>query len=211
MKLSNFEIQVSKEHYFKEYTTKKRWICYWHQIDEVLKTKPKKILEIGIGNKTVSDYLKNQNIKITTVDIDKNLKPDYVCSVTDLSKYLKEKSFDTVLCAEVLEHLPFEYFEKSLKEIKRVTKNYAIISLPYVCINFRFSFKFPLFKQKKIFIQMPLYKKHEFDGEHYWEIGKKKYPLNKIKKIIQKYFLIEKNYLVWEHPYNMFFILKVKK
>ena len=36
----------------------------------------------------------------------------------ELSSYFGEKSFDTILCCEVLEHIPFEYFEKSLEEIK---------------------------------------------------------------------------------------------
>ena len=48
-----------------------------------------------------------------------------------------------------------------------------------------------------------------FDGEHYWEIGKAGYPLNKIIKDIQKTgFKIEKTYRIFENPYHRFFILK---
>jgi 2-polyprenyl-3-methyl-5-hydroxy-6-metoxy-1,4-benzoquinol methylase len=114
-----FKPQVPKEHYFKDYDTKERWMSYWYQINEILKSNPENVLEIGVGNKFISDYLKKEGIKLTTVDVDPELKPDFVCSVTELSKILKSK-YDVVLCAQVLEHLPFLDFEKSLNEIKKV-------------------------------------------------------------------------------------------
>ena len=49
----------------------------------------------------------------------------------------------------------------------------------------------------------------KFDGEHYWEIGTRGYPIQKIKSQIEKsYFLIEKNYRLFEFPYHRFFLLK---
>jgi len=114
----DFKPQVPKEQYFTiNYCTKERFLSYWYQINEVFKLHPSNVVEIGVGNKFVSDCLKRADINVLTVDIDPNLKPDYVCSVTDLSK-IKTK-FDVVLCAQVLEHLPFYEFEKSLSEIKK--------------------------------------------------------------------------------------------
>ena len=53
---------------------------------------------------------------------------------------------------------------------------------------------------------------NKFDGEHYWEIGKAEYPLNKTIGDIQKSgFKIEKTYRVFEHPYHRFFILRKEK
>ena len=50
--------QVEPNHYFNEsYNSKERFISYWHQINEIIKLKPKKVLEIGIGNGFVSKYL----------------------------------------------------------------------------------------------------------------------------------------------------------
>ena len=44
-------LQVEPNHYFNEfYDSKERWISYWHQINEIIKLNPKKVLEIGIGN-----------------------------------------------------------------------------------------------------------------------------------------------------------------
>ena len=206
-----FKPQVPPEHYFKGYDTKERWISYWYQINEVLKTNPKTVLEVGIGNKTVSDYLKKIGLKVTTVDIDERLKPDYVCSVTELSKHFEDNSFDTVLCAEVLEHLPFKYFEKALKELYKVSKKYVIITLPHFGLDFSLSLKIPILKQIDIKIKLPLPIKHRFDGQHYWEIGKKGYSLRKIRKILKKYYFIEREFCPAENMYHRFFILKVKK
>jgi len=200
----------AKKHYSWEYDSKNRFISYWYQTREVLKTGPKKILEIGIGNKTVTNYLKVQEIEVVTVDTEKDLNPDYVCGVTDIDKYFKENSVDTILCAEVLEHLPFENFETALKKMHKITKNYTIISLPHFGINFRFSFKFPLIKEKNLLIKIPLPIAHKYDGEHYWEIGYKGYSLRKISKIFSKFFDIEREFLVPETPSHHFFVLRKK-
>ena len=199
-----------KKHYSWEYDSKNRFISYWHQIREVLKTNPKKVLEIGIGNSTVTNYLKMQAIEVVTVDIKKDLNPDYVCSVTDIDKYFKEYSFDTILCAEVLEHIPFEDFGRALNKMHKIVKNYVIISLPHFGINFRFSFKIPLRKERNLLIKIPLPIIHKFDGEHYWEIGKKGYSLNRILKIFSKFFDIEKEFLVPETPSHHLFVLRKK-
>jgi len=199
---------VPKSHYFTDYDSKERWMSYWYQINEVIKTRPRRILEIGIGNRTVSDYLEKIGINVVTVDVEKSLNPDYVCSVIELGKYFGANTFDTILCAQVLEHQPFKYFRKSLKEMRRVTKAYVILSLPHSGITFKFSFRiFPL-REKTLLTKIPSYKKHVFDGEHFWEIGKRGYPLKKIVGCISNFFNIERYFIVLENPYHMFFILR---
>jgi SAM-dependent methyltransferase len=42
-----------------------------------------------------------------------------------------DQSFDLVLCAEVLEHLPADVLQATLDEIERVAKVHVIISVPY--------------------------------------------------------------------------------
>lgn len=193
---------------FKKYDSKARWISYWHQIDEVLKLNPKNVLEIGVGNKTVASYLENSGLDVVTLDINEQLKPDVVGSV--LKMPFENNSFDVILCAEVLEHLPFDEFEKGLSELKRVTRKYVVLSLPHFGHSITFSFKIPFLKEKKIAIRMPFPIKHYFNGEHYWEIGKKGYPLSKIESIIQKYFQIRKDFIPFENQYHHFFILEKK-
>jgi len=201
--------QVEPGHYLsKSYDSKGRFISYWHQINEIVKLNPEKVLEIGIGSGFVSRYLKERGINVVTLDIDKRLTPDIVGSVLDIP--LNDKTFDVVACYEVLEHLPFELFHKSLLEIFRVSKAYAVLSLPDVSRSYRIYIQIPKIGIFKRLITLPRLRKpvHKFDGEHYWEIGKLGYPLSKVIKEIQKSgFKIEKTYRIFENPYHRFFVL----
>ncbi|KXS41562.1 MAG: methyltransferase type 11 [Candidatus Frackibacter sp. T328-2] len=204
--------QVEKNHYFnKKYDSKNRIISYWQQIEEVKKCNPESILEIGIGNKFVSDYLKKHNYNIKTMDIDPDLEPDKVGSVTDIP--FEDNSFDCVLCCEVLEHIPFNQFRVALKEINRVAKRRVILSIPDASRKYRFLIQIPKIGEIKFLIPIPRLKKleHKFDGEHYWEIGKRNYSLGKIKDIINNVngLKLEKTYELFENAYHRFFILKV--
>ena len=70
-------LQVEGLPYFrKEYDNKSRFISYWHQINEIIKLNPKRVLEIGVRNKFVSKYLKERGVNVTTLDIDKRLNPE---------------------------------------------------------------------------------------------------------------------------------------
>lgn len=204
--------QVDKSHYFNvKYDTKERWSSYWYQIHDVLKQNPKSVLEIGVGNKTVSDYLRKLGMKVTTCDFDKNLNPDVTASVLDMP--FKENSFDAVLCAEVLEHLPFNNFQKALKEILRVTTSKAILTLPHLSLtHIYFAGKLiPYVAKIEAMLKIDFPLARQFDGEHYWEIGEKGYPLNKIIEAIQKSgFNVQKTYYPHENPRHQFFILQKK-
>jgi len=202
--------QVESNHYFnKSYDTKERFISYWHQINEIINLNPKTVLEIGIGNGFVSKYLKERKVNVITLDIDKRLNPDVVGSVLNMP--FSDKSFDVVACYEVLEHLPFKNFPKALSEIFRVSKSYAILSLPDASRVYRVYIHIPKIRIFKKLIPLPKLKPsvHKFDGEHYWEIGKVGYPLSKIINEIRKAgFKVEKTYRVFENPYHRFFILR---
>lgn len=195
------------EYFSKSYDDKRRWVSYWHQITEVLSFNPNRILVIGKGNGLVAEYLKLAGIRAITLDIDESLKPDIVASVLNMP--IADKSFDVVLCAQVLEHLPYDKFPKALSEIKRVAKIGAVISLPHFGPAIRFLFKLPILPEIKFMIKLPYPKDHRFKGEHHWEIGKRGYPLKKVKReITQTGFIIENNYIIFENPLHRFFILK---
>jgi len=204
------KLQVEPNHYFnKSYDSKERFISYWHQINEIIKLNPKTVLEIGVGNGFVSKYLKERKVNILTLDIDKRLNPDVVGSVLNMP--FSDELFDVMACYEVLEHLPFENFSKALSEIFRVSKSYAVLSLPDASRVYRIYIHIPKIGIFKKLIPLPRFKNptHKFDGEHYWEIGKAGYPLSKIINEIQKAgFKIEKTYRIFENPYHRFFILR---
>lgn len=195
------------DYFSQNYGDKKRWISYWRQIKEVLKFRPGNVLIIGKGNGLISEYLKLKGIKVITLDIDENLKSDVIASVVKMP--FSDDEFDVVLCAQVLEHLPYDDFGNALLEIKRVARHGAIISLPHFGPTIRFLLKLPFLPEIKFLFKIPYPKKHVFKGEHYWEIGKMGYSLRRIRGDIKKLGLtIEKDYIVFENPLHHFFILK---
>lgn len=175
----NYSKQVGKDHYSGiSYRSKDRWFSYWHQIGMVRKIAPEQMLEIGVGDGVVARELAHDGIKVTTLDIAAELNPDVVGSVTELP--FGDNSFDTVLAAEILEHIRFEDVPRALSEIARVARTHIIITLPHPGYVFSFTYKIPLFPRFEFLIQIPFFwKRHIFNGEHYWELGKRGYPLRR--------------------------------
>lgn len=202
--------QVDKSHYnIDNYCDASRFVSYYHQLKSVLDLKPESILEIGVGDMVFGNYIKfNTTIKYESLDIAEDLNPDILGSVEKIP--CEDDSYDTIICAEVLEHLPFEKFSKSIGEINRVTKKYAIISLPHFGPPLKFSIKVPFIKEIKFAKKIHYPIEHKFKGEHYSEIGKRGYPLKRIKSEIQKKFKILKDFVPFENQYHHFFILEKK-
>ncbi len=202
---------TEKKYYDFPYESLPRWSSYWYQIHEVLSKKPQQVLEIGIGNQVVSKYIKETGVRVTTLDINSELRPDIVASVTDIP--LEENTQDVVLAAEILEHIPFEDFSKALGEIHRVTKKYAVISLPHWGSVIAGMLKIPFFSWLRFVYKLPGRKVHTLDENgHYWEIGTKGFPLSRITQSMKKAgFEIVSDYCIVEYPYHHFFILKKKE
>ena len=121
---------IPVEYYaFAKYNKPVRLITYWYQLHEVLTSSPGNVLEVGIGSGLVSSYLKHLDIPVDTLDINENLGADLVGDVRDLKGLAKNK-YDTVLCARVLHHLPFEDLMIAVESLCAVTKKRLIITLP---------------------------------------------------------------------------------
>lgn len=202
--------QVESFHYFKKsYDTKERFCSYWHQIDEIVSLHPNLVLEIGIGNGFVSDYLIKREYTVVTLDKEIRLRPNYVSSVLNLP--FRTNSFDVVAAFEVFEHIPYKDFQIALKEIWEVTKNHFILSLPDCTRVYRLHLHFPRIGIKRKMIPIPRLRipDQKFNGEHYWEIGNKQTPLKRVISDIQRVgFVIDKSYRVFEKQNHRFFILK---
>jgi len=201
-------VQVSKESYSAgKYAKLDRFSSYFYQVDALLKTNPKSILEIGVGDGVVSEYIKRAtDIAYTTADFAEDLKPDVVADVRKLP--FENNSFDMVCAFEVLEHLPFEDFEKAVSELARVAKNFVAISLPHFNHPVKFSLKVPLIPEIKVLLQIPHPKRHEFDGQHYWEIGKGGFPASRIRSVLRKFGTVEREFVPFESPAHHFFIVR---
>jgi len=106
------------------------WYRHFFVIKEIFDFEPQKILEMGSGNGIVKNSLKSIIGEYKTMDINKELKPDYLSDIRNFNPELKEK-FDCVLATDILEHIPYGDMAKSLENIflYRLSLSFGIIKI----------------------------------------------------------------------------------
>lgn len=201
--------QVDKSAYsFEKYSGEDRFVSYFVQLEELLRVSPNNVLEIGVGDQVVAHYLKNNtSVAYTSVDIADDVGADVIASVTDLP--FENTSFDATCAFEVLEHLPFEEFEKAVSELSRVSKKYVLLSMPHFGPMLSFSMKIPFLPHVRVALKIPFPKQHVFNGQHYWEIGKKGYPVSRIRAILSRHGRIVRDFVPFNSAYHHFFVLDI--
>ncbi|WP_017364171.1 class I SAM-dependent methyltransferase [Methylococcus capsulatus] len=204
-----FEKQVDKSIYeFHRYMSKERWSSLWHQLDEVQRLDPEKVLEIGPGPGLFKHMATALGIAVETLDFDPELKPDHVASATDMP--FEDATYDVVCAFQMLEHLPYEHSLKAFSEMVRVSKRHVVISLPDARGVWRYQIHVPKFGTHPFLVPRPQLRspEHTFDGQHYWEINKRGYPLSRIVSDLTAHAVLEKTYRIHEMPYHRFFVFK---
>lgn len=205
--------QVTKGHYEDNYDTLERFISYHYQIKASIRCGGN-ILDVGIGNGFVSNYLLKKEYNVTTCDFDADLKPDIIADIRNLP--IKDKYFTTVLACEILEHIPWDDVPLAISELARITNKNVIISIPCKSIYLETVIKSNLLKKIglpviRFLIKIPaFFLKHKFDGEHYWELGAAGYSSAKFEKILKKYFTIKEKANPPMNTYHQFYILDKK-
>ncbi len=202
--------QVTRDHYdFSRYGFEGRFVSYYWQLHEVLKLQPSSILEVGVGDGVFGSFIENNtSIKYHSLDIASDLAPDMVGSVTKIPA--ADKSFDIVCAFEVLEHLPFDQFEQAVSELCRVARTHVVVSLPHFGPMISFSLKIPFLPRLQFAFKIPVPKKHIFNGEHYWEIGKREYPVSRIRAVLAKHGTVISDFIPFNSDYHHFFVLRLK-
>lgn len=107
-------------------------------LEQIKQLQPGSILDVGAGEGFTLEALRLQKIakKIEGIEytdeaiaLGKKLHPQVTIKKGNIYELpYKTNSFDIVLCTEVMEHL--EDPEKALKELKRVSNKYLILSVP---------------------------------------------------------------------------------
>lgn len=206
--------KVGKD-FYSSYDDLNRFLSYFYQIKCIRSLKPNSLLEVGIGDNTLSSYLKSKKMVVTTCDFDETLQPDVVADVRNLP--FKNNEFECVVAFEILEHLPYSDFNTALREIHRVSAKYAIISLPYSGIYLEILIRFPFIEKiiKKPFLRLFLSFPsliQRFKGEHhYWEVGNKGYSRRKIKHDLRPYFTIIRDFRPAVNTHHYFLVLRKKE
>jgi len=202
-------VQVDKSHYdFSRYAFEGRFVSYYHQLREVLALHPRSVLEVGVGDRVFGDFIKNNTgIAYTSVDFAADLRPDVVGSVLALP--FPDKSYDVVCAFEVLEHLPFEQFDKAVSELARVARTHVLISVPHFGPMLSLSLKIPFIPHLQFAFKIPFVKKHVFNGQHYWELGKKGYPASLVRQKLSRHGRIVRDFVPSGSAYHHFFVLEL--
>lgn len=200
--------QVDKTHYhFEKYAFEGRFVSYYWQLKEVLALAPSSVLEVGVGDRVFSSFiLNNTAVSYTSVDVAEDLHPDVVGSILKLP--FADKSFDVACAFEVLEHLPFDQFDRAVAELCRVARTHIVISVPHFGPMLSFSLKIPFVPQIRVAVKIPFLKRHVFNGEHYWEIGKRGYPVSLIRNKLSVQGEIMHDFVPSGSPYHHFFVIK---
>lgn len=166
------KLQVDKSHYISDiYFNKNRFLSYFYQFDTINKLKAKKILEIGIGANIIKKLI-SDNVDYFTLDLDNNLKPDICGDILHLP--IKDDIFDLIVAFEVFEHMPYNKFIDILYSLHNITKKFFLFSVPDFTRMYWLNFYLPFLRIREYAAEIPKKDppKLEFNGEHYWEIGK---------------------------------------
>lgn len=197
----------------ESYDTLMRFISYYNQkkitIDVIKNDTEKKILEVGKGNGFLSEYLKKRLFNVKTFDNDKSVSPDFIGDIKKIKKVVNKK-FDLIACFEVLEHIKYSEVDAVLEQFSFITNDYVIISVPQCRLFFTLWADMNVFHNHSFSFNIPVPLKHVYDGEHYWELGKKDYSIRNFRKLLGKYFFLEKEFVHPLDTYHRFFILRKK-
>jgi SAM-dependent methyltransferase len=129
----------------------------WNTVNSLKQCFPP-FLDVGCGSKKISTA-----VQAVTVDVDRKHRPNVVASVLCLP--FRDGCFETVSAFEVIEHV--EDDELALHELKRVSRNKVVLSVPNAL-----RYNIPLF---------PIKRKDFMSSDH-----KREYTLKEIVQLISR-------------------------
>lgn len=198
-----------RDHYSLRYLSRGRVFSYGHQIETALAHHPRSVLEVGVGTGMVSTALRSLGITVTTVDVQPELRPSAIGTVTEMP--FQRAAFDVAICCQVLEHLPFAEFEAALRELRRVTRVGMVLSLPDVTRFVALGLNTRRTGRLELELRLPS-RSRVFDAQkgdrwdHFWEIGFAAYSLRRIKESIGATgWVVGRTWRVPELPWHRFF------
>lgn len=193
---------------FRHYGTLPRFVSYHHQIAETLALSPESVLEVGIGDGVFKNYLQtNTSVRYQNLDQNMELCPDVVGDVRSIP--LGDDCVDVAVAFEVLEHIPFEDVGTALSELVRVARHNVIVSVPDARMHIRSLCKVPLLPECAWAVKLPFARKALTPGgEHYWEIGRRGFPLHAVRALMGKCAPIVKEFVPFHNQYHHFFVLE---
>ena len=189
-----------------------RWVSYYWQMQYISECRPDSILELGVGDGIMSSTLRALGYSILTCDISKDVAADVTADIRALP--FKDASFDLIASFQVLEHLEYDHFLPCLQSLQKVARKHVLLSLPQGRKYFDFQMHLPWMRKDDyvgMFRDIQRYPPYEKPAgrNHYWEIGVRGYPLERIVADIERAgFRIRVNRTIPQNTYHRFFVLE---
>lgn len=92
------------------------------------------ILDLGCGSGALADPASGLGFDVVACDLSTTALAKVCtkkCRGSVHEMMFADRSFDLVVVAEVLEHIPDAIYAQALKEVARITKRYILLSVPY--------------------------------------------------------------------------------
>ena len=166
--VDGFDLTFSSE-WTQHLEHQEHWVFYWHQaklIEDHIK-RERRLLEIGVGTKFLSNYLRSRGRDVITLDIDADKKPDYVDDASSFD--YGALNVDAVVAFEIFEHLPFPLFCRVIQRLSDCGVQQLVFSVPW-CEKklLRGQFKLPRMKPYRFSITLPW--RRVSTENHFWEL-----------------------------------------
>jgi SAM-dependent methyltransferase len=107
-----------------------------HRVEQTVALVPpdvETVLDLGCGDGTIANPLNAAGWNVTGADISQEalqyVEGKRVLASLDQLPF-PDRSFDLVVCAQVLEHLPMEVYVKALREMERLAVRLIIVTTP---------------------------------------------------------------------------------
>src|SRR5688572_29048427 len=208
-----FSFGSGRSRFSGQWVTRERWESYYNQINEILKVAAPgdEVLEIGSSDGFTLSALRLMGLRASSIDSNPDTHPTTAGNIAELE--LPPSAYDIICSFQTLEHIAYEDFLKVLRRIHGSCRKYCLISLPLPGPEMRFSLRLPLFSKPlalgvKLFLPWLKTPKRELP-EHQWELGRRDYPLERVRKdIAAAGFEIEKVFHQHSCLYFTFFVLK---
>ena len=193
---------------------------YFQQMLHIRRLGVESVLEVGPGEGVIASYIRSLGVQYDTMDIVHTSHPTIVSRLEDFDPSEHLARWDLVCAFQVLEHSPYEDFVSNLAKMVLVSKRYVFISLPFLCAGFSLSVNVALGQslrlKRKFELYFPLLQRNreyrkEFKEEfpwavHYWEIGRRGFPLSRIRRDIRSADLSIVHEFRSENPYHYFIL-----
>lgn len=161
-------------HYFNaRYLSEQRLASFRFLLLHVLDRKHVSVAEIGKGSGMLAAMLRAAGVNVTTIDNSGALSPDILMDVRDIGSL--GKSFDCVVCAQVLEHLPFSDLRRTVSAIVQTARSEVVITIPDRRYYLQMGFKIPGLGDMRFRFDLPIAGRswhRQPNPEHQWEMNR---------------------------------------